>query len=307
MRRTVGLLFLMVVSAVFSWWLFLRPPAGATTAVARTDREDSPLTLEPRQAPSLPAVEKPVAELPPAPPPKEAGTPEGKPEDDAPVGEPKAEAEAEKKPRPAPEPETTRGDAMRAEMEAIAESEALIDRAEAEMRGQTQHGFHTTLHCAAQDQLRIARFFDEPVVLVPRSGLNPRASLYYRIDPRRPSRVETVRAALPLQRYRQYRNLFAFPYESLPKPLRELRRRVFVRGDIYLFAALIPAREWALVIARREGALLARNRSRGGAPRTLEDVRRFTMRYVPLAGEAYDIRVTEIHFADGERWKPERS
>ena len=131
--------------------------------------------------------------------------------------------------------------------------------------------------------------------------------MYYRLDPHRPSQVETVREALPLRRYRQYRNLFAFPYESLPEPLRTLRRRVFVRGDIYLFAALIPVREWALVIARREGALLARNRSRGGAPRTLEDVRRFTMRYVPLAGDAYDIRVTEIHFADGERWKPERS
>ena len=150
-------------------------------------------------------------------------------------------------------------------------------------------------------------FEEQPVVLVPRSGLDPRAGHYHRLSPGAMTEVETVRKSPPLERYRQYRDLFVFPYESLPTPLRELRRQVFVRGDVYLFAVLIPATEWGLVISRREAALAHYNRGRPGEPRSLGDVRRFTLRYLRLPGNAFDLQVTEILFADGERWSASRS
>ena len=120
--------------------------------------------------------------------------------------------------------------------------------------------------------------------------------------------VKEVRETPPLDRYRQYRDLFAFKYESLPAPLRDLRRRVFSRSDAYLFAALIPPREWGLVIVRREAALAAFNRTApAGGPRTMKDVRGFTMAYERRAGGAFDIRVREIQFADGSRYRvPDR-
>ena len=74
---------------------------------------------------------------------------------------------------------------------------------------------------------------------------------------------------------------------------------MFVRGDVYLFAALLPPREWGLVIVRRNAALADYNRGHSGPERTHDDVRSFTMRYVRLPGDAFDIRVARIDFDDG--------
>jgi hypothetical protein len=168
-----------------------------------------------------------------------------------------------------------------------------------EVSGESRKGFLTTFLCSAGDQLDIARYFGEPIVLVPRAGLRPGREYYHRLSLDGDPAIEEVRGPAPLTKYRQYRDLFAFSYESLPPPLRELRRRVFVRGDVYLFAALIPPREWGLVIVRRDAALAEINRGRKGAERTHDDVKMFTMRYVRLPGSAFDIRVARISFDDG--------
>ncbi len=128
---------------------------------------------------------------------------------------------------------------------------------------------------------------------MPRAGLDPQRPHYFRL--RAGSEIEEVKERPPLERFRQYRNLFAFPYDDLPSALRRLRRAVPNRGDVYLFAALIPASEWAVVITRRAAAL-------ADAGRSLDDVRRVTMRYVALPGGGFDIRVAEIRFTDGTRW-----
>ena len=189
------------------------------------------------------------------------------------------------------------------ELAKIEDSPELMERATEEVSGKSRKGFRTTFLCSARDQLAIARYFGEPVVLVPRAGLRPGKEHYHRLVMNGEPKIEEVRAPAPLTQYRQYRDLFAFGYESLPAPLRELRRRVFVRGDVYLFAALIPPREWGLVITRRDAALAQYNRRRPGAPRTHDDVRGFTMRYVRLSGDAFDIRVDKIRFADGTTWR----
>ena len=73
------------------------------------------------------------------------------------------------------------------------------------------------------------------------------------------------------------------------------------RGAIFLFAALIPPSEWAVVMARRAAALEACAREQGKA-RRLEDLRRVEMRYVALPGGGFDIAVKQLVFADGTRW-----
>lgn len=197
--------------------------------------------------------------------------------------------------------------AVRQEMTTIDSSPELLKRAEKEVRGGSRKGFKTVLVCSAADQLAIARAFHEPIVLVPRAGLNPRSPHYYQLHLGPPARIEKLREMAPLQQYTQYRDLFEFAYKDLPREVRELRRRVFVRGDIEIFGVLIPAREWALVMARREAALAERNTEKPDKPRALDSVRRFTLRYARLPGDTFDIRVTEILFADGERWFPQRS
>ena len=55
-----------------------------------------------------------------------------------------------------------------------------MEQATKEVSGKSRKGFRTTFLCSAGDQVDIARYFGEPVVLVPRAGLRPGA------DPRSP-------------------------------------------------------------------------------------------------------------------------
>jgi len=301
--RLIGHLLLIAIVAVVSWWFLLKPPGESGGAPPAGEGRGRAILLNPAVSDGAPPEDgdAPALDLPPdpteetAPPPPEAGIPDGAPDEagapgdagpDDQVVEESADAKREKN--------------LRSELEKIGTSKELMSRAGAEVTGRARRGFRTTFLCSARDQLAIARYFGEPVVLVPRSGLDPKKGHYYRLDLARDA-IEEVRNAPPLTRYRQYRDLFAFSYESLPTPLRELRRRVFVRGDVYLFAALIPPREWGLVIVRREAALATCNHGRA-APRSLDDVRGFTMRYERLAGGTFDIRVKEIQFADGSRY-----
>jgi len=314
MKRFTMQLFLILVSALLSWWFLLWAPEGPTPPPAAVPPVDLTLVLSPQavSAAEEPVKEEPAQEEPapppppamvetpppepappaepveeePAPPPAESGTPDGDPEEAA-VAD--------------PEPESRIDPSVKAvrELEKIEGSKKLMRQAKAEVSGKSRKGFRTTFLCTASDQLDIARYFGEPVVLVPRAGLRPGHEYYHRLVLAGEPGIEEVRSPAPLTRYRQYRDLFAFSYESLPTPIRELRRRVFVRGDVYLFAALIPPREWGLVIVRRDAALSEINRGRGGSKRTHDDVKNFTLRYVRLPGGAFDIQVASISFDDG--------
>ncbi len=79
--------------------------------------------------------------------------------------------------------------------------------------------------------------------------------------------------------------------------MRALRRSVLSRSEIYLFAALIPPQEWAVVIGRRREALAQ-------AGRSLSEVERFTLRYERRTDGGTDVSVEEIAFADGSRFRP---
>lgn len=321
MKRLPLQAFLIGVSALFSWWFLLHAPDRPTPPPASVPPGDLMLVLSPAASPPTPeqSEEEPAEESPPPkavvqappeeldvpeesvpappaepveeealpPPPPEAGTPDGDPEEAAAAEDPKPE------PRADPSAKAAR------ELERIEESTDLMQQAKEEVGGKSRKGFHTTFLCSARDQLDIARYFGEPVVLVPRAGLRPGHEYYHRLALTGEPGIEKVKSPAPLTEYRQYRDLFAFNYESLPAPMRELRRRVFVRGDVYLFAALIPPREWGLVIVRRNAALEKFNRGRSGSPRTPDDVKSFTMRYVRLEGGAFDIQVAGIAFDDG--------
>ncbi len=300
MKKFILQLSLIAISALASWWFLLRVPPGGMPPPVAEPRGDLTLTLSPIAAPpgedaALEPVAPPPEGKPPkskpvevqlAPPPPESGTPDGDPEEES-------VAEKESEPRPDPSRDAAR------ELRKIGNTPKLMEQATREVSGKSRKGFFTTFLCSARDQLDIARYFGEPVVLVPRAGLRPKGEYYHRLVLTGEPDIEEVRAPAPLTQYRQYRDLFAFNYESLPTPIRELRRRVFVRGDIYLFAALIPPREWGLVITRRDTALKEFNRRHGGRERTHDDVRGFTMRYVRLPGGAFDIEVTKINFDDG--------
>jgi hypothetical protein len=298
MKRIALHLFLIGVSAVISWWFLLRVPEGGTPPTIPEQPGDLTLTLSPRSAAPaeqstetpeepMPAEPPPVPAEEPAPPPPEAGTPDGDPEEEEALSDSEPVVERD------PTEEASK------ELADIQSNPRLMEQATAEVTGKSRKGFRTTFLCSAKDQLDIARYFGEPVLLVPRAGLRPGGEYYHRLVLEGEPGIEEVREPAPLQQYRQYRDLFAFDYESLPRPLRELRRRVFVRGDVYLFAALLPPREWGLVIVRRNAALADYNRGHSGPERTHDDVRSFTMRYVRLPGDAFDIQVARIDFDDG--------
>jgi hypothetical protein len=330
MMRFLGHLFLITVSGVLSWWFFLRepessaaPPAPATReeltltletlAAAATAPEEAPEVPEPSPEPPPPPAAAPTPEPPPevakdappasepSPPAPEAGSPDGE-ADVGPDADSDAESAVESASESTSEEDVDPSAELASELASIAASEELMEQAAKEVRGESRRGFRTTFLCAARDQLDIARWFGEPVVLVAKAGLRPGHERYYRLGA--DGSIAEVREPAPLTEFRQYRDLFAFAYESLPTPLKELRRRVFARSEVYVFAALIPPREWALVIARRDAALAASNRGRS-SPREYDDVRGFTMRYVRLPGGAFDIRVAEIQFADGDVWRVE--
>jgi hypothetical protein len=292
---------LIVVSAALSWWLLLGR-APIETAPVREIPLPVPLVLEP---------------LPPAPeaaaPPAQAPAPAPQAEEAAPESEPVEEVAAEEVPPPSelgtPEGEGDEavlpgevseepGAGGRMSAEAVMQDDALLARAEAEYSGEVQRGFATTFLSSPADQIEIARFFGEELVIVPHRSNDPEASNphYWKLD-LESARAVQVHGRFDTSRYRHNRNLFAYDYGSLPAPLRELRRCVLTRSEVFRFAAMIPAREWAVVIDRREEALAA-------AERDLDDVRVFVMRYISRPEGGFDLRVEEIHFADGTRYNP---
>jgi hypothetical protein len=324
--RLIRDLFLLAVAAAVSYLVLLHRTEEPPAAPEGT----SPTPVELTVAPSVEEEPvPPVAEDPPPPPPPEppdlverageppvetppepretaATSPPPAPESGTPEGEENGPGDAAnpapEEPVPAPPTAEEEAERLREEIRGLAASAELRHEATEELAGRARRGFRTVFLCAARDQLAIARWFDEALVLVPRAGLDPDHPYHYRLETHEPARVVRVAEAAPLARFRQYRDLFAFPYGTLPGPLRDLRRSVFNRGDVYLFAALVPPSEWAVVIARRRAALRTYNARRSGPPRTLDDVRRVTMRYVPLAGGGFDIRVAQILFADGTHW-----
>jgi len=280
MRVLRGGLYL-AVSAALSWHFLLRAPSTAPSLPQPPAKVE--LAVAPSVVPPAPAVQpepEPEPEPEPAPPPPERGDPDGD------------EDEESTDPVPAPEKEEK---STRRAVEEIRASEEDVARAAEEVSGKTRKGFRTVLASAAGDQLAIARYFGETLVLVPRAGLDPRRPHYYRIDAGGEPGVTRIDGKPPLDAFRQYRDFFAFEYADLPPAVRTLRRKVPVRQDVYLFAALIPPSEWAVVMARRAAALDA-------AGRAAEDLRRVEMRYEALPGGGFDIEVTRLVFADGTRW-----
>jgi hypothetical protein len=234
---------------------------------------------------------------------RELGAPEGERASAAssePFGAPEEAAPAEEQIVPARAGETIpRRVPAPGSVESLMRDPTLVAEAREEFeRGQAK-GFTTVLLATPEDQLAIARFFGEELVLVPRRALDPRnpSPAYFHLTNAGEPRVEEVKGAAPLQRYHQYRDLFDYEYGRLPTPLRELRRTVLGRGEVYLFAALLSAEEWALIIARRRTALES-------AERALDEVRRFVLRYLRLPGGGFDLAVEEIVFADGTRYRP---
>ncbi len=213
-----------------------------------------------------------------APPPVAAGSPAG--------GASPRDGAAERPPAPG-------------SIEALMSDPGLLAEARTEFARGHKKGFATVLLAAPEDQIAIARFFGEELVLVPRRAVDPESATpsYFKMSGSGEPRVETVEGAPPLERFRQYRDLLDYDYGRLPAPLRELRRSVLARGEIYLFAALLSAEEWALVIARRREALAL-------AGRELADVRRFVLRYLHRPEDGFDLVVDEIVFADGTRFRP---
>ncbi|MEE2940782.1 MAG: hypothetical protein VX460_10390 [Planctomycetota bacterium] len=185
--------------------------------------------------------------------------------------------------------------ALAEEVRALQRDEDLLGVARSEVEGDVKRGFQTVLYSDPEDQLDIARAFGEQVVLVPRAALDPGAASEgvrsFRLDPAS-GRIIEVPGRPALDRFRQYRDLLGYEFARLPEPMRELRKLIVRRDEIFVFAALVPAGEWALVVARRRAAL----RQHGA---TEEDVARFELRYVRLPGGSFDLRVDRIVLADG--------
>lgn len=335
MRALLQHLVLMAVAAWMTWVLFLRrpetppsvwaPPPELPVAVmpevraSRSPEEEPAAPPQPQASQGenpeqASAAAEAAPPSPPTPPPPELGTPEGQEEGTAaaegkpPVGEAE-EAHREQAAASAEETSADPSGALdheasdsageaRSSAEELMTDPTLLEAARQELTGQARKGFTTVLLSAPEDQLAIARHFGEELVLVPRSALDPRnaSPRYFRIALEGPEAVEIVPGRPPLERFRQYRDLFDYEYARLPAPLRELRRSVLARSEVYLFAALIPPAEWALVIGRREAAL-----SRAGRPAA--GVRRFQLRYLPLPDGGFDLQVTEILFDDGTRYQ----
>jgi hypothetical protein len=271
MRPVRGLLFL-AVSALLSWHFLLRVPTAAPAIPQGPERMEiavAPGIVPPavEQTPEITPEPEPEPEPEIVPPPPERGDPDGD----------KEEKRAEPVPEEKPQPKETASQRARREVEEIRESEEQVEKAADEVTGKTRQGFRTVLYSAAEDQLAIARYFGEQLVVVPRKGLDPRRPHYYLVDAGGSGTVTRVDEKAPLDRFRQYRDFFAFEY------------------------SVIPPSEWAVVMARRAAALEACAREQGKA-RRLEDLRRVEMRYVALPGGGFDIAVKQLVFADGTRW-----
>ncbi|MHC4849215.1 MAG: hypothetical protein ACYTEG_12270 [Planctomycetota bacterium] len=295
----VRALLFLAVSAVLSWHFLLRHTGEVPVLPQGAERMEMAVApgIVPDAEPEANAaaeIEPPAEVTPepqPAPPPPERGDPDGDKE--------------EKNAEPIPEetkPAETSAQRARREVEQIRESGEQVEKAAEEVSGKTRQGFRTVLYSSAEDQLAIARYFGEQLVVVPRKGLDPRRPHYYLVDAGGNGDVTRIDEKAPLDRFRQYRDFFAFEYSDLPGVVRSLRRKVPIRSEIFLFAALIPPSEWAVVMARRATALENCRRELGGEARGLEDLRRVEMRYVALPGGGFDIGVKQLVFADGTRW-----
>ena len=249
---------------------------------------------------SEPEIEVPL-------PPVEAGSRDGSEDGtiDEQVAEPDtaegvdAAAAAADEPEVTAESQSTADGPERADAATLANDAELLDVAAQELAGTAKLGFSTALHSLPEDQLDIAKAFGELLVLVPRAALDPEAEgvVSYRLDVSGTPRIVEVGGRPPLERYRQYRDLFHYEFKRLPRPLRTLRNSVVRRDQVYLFAALIPVEEWAIVVGRRREAVLALGVEES-------DVERYVLRYVRLPGGRFDFSVDEVTLADGRRLTP---
>lgn len=264
----------------------VEPPAAASSQPAAPEPQPEP-QQKPQQEPE-PEPEPEAADDGQAPP-EEAGSREG--QDDGELQEEPEDGTESKDPADEPpEPVDT--------LEELTEDRELLEAARKELDGEVKLGFSTRFIGAARDQLAIARAFGEQVVLIPRSALDDddASASSYVLDLGRGNQVRKVPGRPDLSRFRQYRDLFGFEFSALPEPMRRLRTSVVRRDEIFLFAALIPAREWAVAVGRRREAL-----DRIG--RTEEEAERFTLRYVPVPDGRFDFSVEAIDFSDGSTWR----
>ena len=307
------------IALAATWWFLFHAPAPALTPPAHEPpiRVEMPSIQKLAVAPPLTprAVEPPEQQEPPAdadtegsaPPPPEAGTRTGEEDGEVPqeveeneaTDEPEAAA-SDERPQDDPLPRSddespARDEPSRASVAELAKDASLLDVARKELSGEAKSGFTTSFRSRPEDQLAIARAFGEPVVLVPRSALGSEASARsYELDlARSKPRVKTVKGRPPLERYRQYRDLFSFEFARLPEEVRELRTSVVRRDEVFLFAALIPASEWAVVIGRRREALERLSVDE-------DDVEEFVMTYVRGANDTFDIAVDALRLANGK-------
>ena len=308
-------LVLLAVSLVLSYWLLLyeegeplipRPKPqkrSETLAVApkvkeREQKKQAVMPLPP--PPSNDSDEKKPEKEPekkPDPAPKPAAKPEGAPPPPPEKGDPDAKGDEGDAVKESKEAEAAR---IREEIRAISGSKKLLGAARDELAGKTRHGFTQQLLSVPEDAVAQARFFGEQILLIPKAGTH-----YFRLELEPAVKVVRVEGSPPLAQVARHRDyLKNYRYEDLSAPLRALRRMEPNRSQIWLFGATIPPREWALVVARRQAALEQYNKETGKTE-TLDSVRHVLMRYVPLHGGGFDIRVVELRFADGTRWTRE--
>ena len=318
MNAVVRQLVLLALATVISWWLLLRGPEpthgpeprvepGPPVAVTPRVEPPPPAQVQPATAAVVPTsqIEAGAAAQAPAPgeegerdpgtPAPELGAPDGKDEAETEAASTDALADADTG-KESPAEDSSSGAAI-ATLMSDAE---LLASAQSELSGEVRKGFSTVFITAPEDQVSIARFFGEELVLVPRQAMNPETTSpgWFRVGAGPKPKIEQMQGRPPLSRYRQYRDLFDYEYARLPAPLRSLRRSVLLRSEVYLFAALVPPAEWAAVIGRRREALAQ-------ADRPASEVRRFVIRYDRLTDATYDVAVQEIVFQDGTRFRPE--
>ncbi|MEM9381340.1 MAG: hypothetical protein AAGB93_15410 [Planctomycetota bacterium] len=322
MTSLVRQLLSFALALALTWWLLYRAPGPAPLVEAEPQQSTGPVSLRPvtehavdvasfeELLPPQEPVEEQVQEDP-APPPPEAGSRDGAEdgEEAEEVEEPDegtdvlaAAADAASEADSADATETTADGPGPAKITDLAQDEELLKAASKELAGTAAIGFSTTLISSPEDQLDIARAFGEELVLVPRNALDPNAkgAVSYRLDLSGTPRVVEIPGRPPLERYRQYRDLFAYEFRKLPRPLRTLRSSVVRRDEVYVFAALIPVQEWAVVVGRRREAAASLGVDE-------DDVERYVLRYVRRPGGRFDFQVEEVRMVDGRVLRPSQS
>jgi len=300
--------FLLSFSALLSWWFFLYQPQVPSAAL---DAKPEPFVMA-----LLPKVVEDVAEAPESTPPAEStpATPT------TPAAEKVAPAEASllqeeslaaaTPPPPeagAPEGEES-GEVVEVEVEdapdfsaeTVMQDSTLLAAAEKELSGEVRRGFHSVFLSSAEEQISIGQYFGERMVMVPKAALDPNNSRPYYFEVsflQENPQVVRVSGKPPLEQFRQYRDLFGYPYNDLPDILRELRRSVLARNEVFLFGVLIPSNEWALAIDRRSRALEASGRE-------ISSVQQFVLRYIASPQGGYDFEIASIQFSDGTLYQP---